>query len=155
MKVKRFVCVLLTCIIMLSGSVPIARAEGAPCETIIWLEDLEWEWVDPTKVEHIEADIALQTTDTINYVFLRHSMGTITEPVALNARSTVTFNCSYSPSPANMDFGVIDTSGRFYFINVKEGSINQAIGISQAGTYQVAIRNNSSQTVRVVGFVDY
>ena len=53
-----------------------------------------------------------------------------------------------------MDFGVIDTSGRFYFINVKEGSINRAIEIGQAGTYQVAVRNNSSQTVRVVGFVD-
>ena len=35
------------------------------------------------------------------------------------------------------------------------GSINQAIEISQAGSYQVAIRNNSSQTVSVTGFVDY
>lgn len=155
MKVKRLMCGFLACVVMLGATIPSARAEEVPREAIIWLEDLKWEWVDPTKVERLETDIALQTTDLINHVFLRYSTGAVTDPTYLNARSTVTFNCSYSPSSVSMDFGVIDTSGRFYFINVKEGSINQTLGISQAGTYQVAIRNNSSQTVRVVGFVDY
>lgn len=75
--------------------------------------------------------------------------------IDFNADDTVSFNCSYSPSSASMDFGVIASSGQFYYINVKGGSISQAIRINQAGSYAVAIRNNSSQTVRVVGFVDY
>ena len=50
---------------------------------------------------------------------------------------------------------MIDSDGRFYYISVKEGSFNQAIRISQSGSYTVAIRNNSSQTVCVVGFVNY
>ncbi len=54
-----------------------------------------------------------------------------------------------------MDFGVIASDGKFYSINVKGGSINQTLGIRQAGSYAVAIRNNSSQTVRVIGFVEY
>ncbi len=54
-----------------------------------------------------------------------------------------------------MDFGVIAPDGYFYFLNVEGGSINQSIRVSQSGSYAVAVRNNSSNTVFVVGFVNY
>ena len=71
------------------------------------------------------------------------------------ARQVITINCSYSPASANMDFGVIAPDGYFYFLNVEGGSINQSIRVSQSGSYAVAVRNNSSYTVSVVGFVTY
>ena len=67
----------------------------------------------------------------------------------------IEFTCSYSPSSANVDIGVIAPDSKFYKINGEEGSINKTIKVSQTGSYLVAIRNNSSQTVRVVGFVNY
>ena len=67
----------------------------------------------------------------------------------------MTINCSYSPAFANMDFGVIAPDGYFYFLSVKEGSINRSIAVSQRGGYSMAIRNNSSYIVTVVGFVNY
>lgn len=67
----------------------------------------------------------------------------------------MTINCSYSPASANMDFGVIAPGGYFYFLSVKEGSINRSIVVSQQGSYSLAIRNNISHIVTVVGFVTY
>lgn len=149
---KRFLCVLLVYTVAISF-LPVS-AKAADME-VIRLEDLKWEWVNLEAVECWEADIALQTTDSINRTISTHSIGSVVSSRFFAAGSVITFNCSYSPSSANMDFGVIDSNGRFYYTNVKEGSINQTIRISQAGSYQVAIRNNSSQTVSVVGFVEY
>ncbi|MCI8840230.1 MAG: hypothetical protein HFF24_07875 [Oscillospiraceae bacterium] len=50
---------------------------------------------------------------------------------------------------------LIAPDGYFYFLNVEGGSINQSIRVSQSGSYAVAVRNNSSYTVSVVGFVTY
>ena len=77
------------------------------------------------------------------------------DKISLAARQVITINCSYSPASANMDFGVIAPDGYFYFLNVEGGSINQSIRVSQSGSYAVAVRNNSSHTVTVVGFVNY
>lgn len=155
MKMRQWICVLLACAAILGGVIPPAMAMQQPGETVVWLDDLEWEWIDLSTVEHQEASTLLRARVSADGTYSAHSIYTITQPVSLQARSTVTFNCSYSPSSASMDFGVITSDGKFYPINVKGGSINQTLGISQAGSYQVAIRNNSSQTVSVVGFVEY
>lgn len=155
MKMRRWICALLACATILGGVIPPAMAMRQPDETVVWQDDLEWEWIDLSTVEHQEASTLLRTRVSADGTYSAHSIRAITQPVSLQARSTVTFNCSYSPSSASMDFGVIDSNGRFYYTNVKGGSINQTIRISQAGSYQVAIRNNSSQTVRVVGVVEY
>ena len=73
----------------------------------------------------------------------------------LEIGDTVTINCSYSPASTSMDFGVIAPDGYFYYFNVKGGSINRSILVSQRGSYSVAIRNKSTHTVTVVGFVNY
>ncbi len=147
-------CMLMVCALMLAGIILSAGAAEAPSE-VIWLEDMEWEWVDLSTVSCLQENIAPQTICSIDKAFSENSMYFITQFLSLQADDMVTFNCSYSPSPASVDFGVIASSGKFYSINVKGGSINQAIRISQAGSYAVAVRNNSSQTVRVVGFVEY
>ena len=154
MKTKRLMCMLMACALMLIGANPPAVAAEAPSE-VIWLEDLNWEWIDLSAVDCPQGDIAFLTTDSINIVLAGNSMQSVTPFLSLQANDVVAFNCSYSPSSASLDFGVITSSGKFYSINVKEGSINQAIRINQAGSYAVAVRNNSSQTVRVVGFVEY
>ena len=116
------------------------------------MEDMEWDLLDPSTVIYDGA--APLTTGSVNTDISPFSTKAISQ-ISLKSGDALTFNCSYSPSSASMDFGVITSTGRFYHINVKEGSISQAIRISQDGSYAVAIRNNSSQTVRVVGFVDY
>ncbi len=151
MRIKRLICMLLVCATMICGSFTLAGAVQAPGD-IIWMEDMEWDLLDPSTVIYDGA--APLTTGSVNTDISPFSTKAISQ-ISLKSGDALTFNCSYSPLSASMDFGVITSTGRFYHINVKEGSINQAIRISQDGSYAVAIRNNSSQTVRVVGFVDY
>lgn len=61
----------------------------------------------------------------------------------------------YTPASASMDFGLIDSDGTFYPVRANNGSINQTIRIDLRGNYTFAIRNNSSYTVNVFGFVNY
>ncbi len=151
MRIKRLICMLLVCATMICGSFTLAGAVQAPGD-IIWMEDMEWDLLDPSTVIYDGA--APLTTGSVNTDISPFSTKAISQ-ISLKSGDALTFNCSYSPSSASMDFGVIASSGQFYYINVKGGSISQAIRINQAGSYAVAIRNNSSQTVRVVGFVDY
>lgn len=155
MKTRRLICALLVCVTMFMSIVPPATAVQPSNESIIWLDDLKWEWIDMSAVECPETGAQPRTSVSANGAYPANSIGTITQPISFSAQRIITFHCSYSPSSASMDFGVITPSGRFYYVNVKEGSIEQSLGISQSGSYSVAIRNNSSQTVRVVGFVNY
>ena len=77
------------------------------------------------------------------------------ESFFLEAGETVTINCSYSPASASMDFGLLDSNGSFHYLNATGGSIYKTIQVSQRGSYTLAIRNNSSSSVRVMGFVTY
>lgn len=147
-------CMLMVCTLMLIGVIPHAVAAEASGE-VIWLEDLNWEWIDLSTVDGPQGDFAPQTTDSINIVLAGKTIQAATPFLSLSANDTVAFNCSFSPSSTSLDFGVLSSSGKFYSVNVKGGSIHQAIGINQSGSYAVAVRNNSSQTVRVVGFVNY
>ena len=147
-------CMLMACTLMLIGVITPARAAEAPGE-VISLEDLNWEWVDLPAVEYPEEGILPLTSASTSRQYAPHSISYVTSFMDFDANDVVTFNCSYSPSSASVDFGVIASTGKFYSINVKGGSISRSIGINQAGSYAVAVRNNSSQTVRVVGYVTY
>ncbi len=68
---------------------------------------------------------------------------------------TVTIRATFSPASASMDFGLIDSDGTFYSVRAEDGSINHTIRIDQRGNYIFAIRNNSSYSVHVSGFVNY
>ena len=152
---RRFICAFLVCAVIQGCIAPPVKAAQVPGENVIQLEDLEWEWVDISAVEQWEDGIAPATIDSVNKTMSKHSMGVVVPSRFFEANSIVTFDCSYSPPSASMDFGVITSSGRFYNVNSREGSINQAIRISQSGSYSVAIRNNSAQNVTVIGTVSY
>ena len=73
----------------------------------------------------------------------------------LEAGEIVTIKASYSPFSASVDFGLIAPDGLFHFINVTNGSIDESIEVDERGTYTLAIRNNSSKTVNVSGYINY
>lgn len=73
----------------------------------------------------------------------------------LEAGETVSISAVYTPEDASMDFGLVDPNGVFHFFNVTDGSIDKTIQVNENGNYTFAVRNNSSQTVTVTGFVKY
>lgn len=74
--------------------------------------------------------------------------------LSLEAGDTVRINASYSPD-GSVDFGLVDEDGVFHYINVKNGSIDKTIRISERGKYKFQVKNNSSVAVKVCGFVRY
>lgn len=73
----------------------------------------------------------------------------------LEAGETVEIKATYSPFSANVDFGLIAPDGLFYSVNVTDGSVDQVIEIVERGNYTLAVRNNSSTTISVSGYVNY
>lgn len=73
----------------------------------------------------------------------------------LEAGEIVTIKASYSPFSAKVDFGLIDSSGRFHYVTVKNGSVDEAVTVTERGDYTFAVRNNSSYAVNVSGYVNY
>ena len=71
------------------------------------------------------------------------------------AGETVTINATYSPSSADIDFGLIDKNGIFHYLKGENGAFNKKIEIPENGTYTFAVRNNSDVSVNVTGFVKY
>lgn len=74
---------------------------------------------------------------------------------SLEAGEEVAIRASYSPASASVDFGIIAPNGLFYSVNVTDGTIDYTFEVDQRGSYTLAVRNNSSQTVSVSGYVDY
>lgn len=74
---------------------------------------------------------------------------------SMEAGEEVTVNASYSPRSASLDFGLIAPDGLFYSVNRTDGSVNYTFEIDERGSYTLAVRNNSSNSVSVVGFVNY
>ena len=111
MRIKRLICMLLVCATMICGSFTLAGAVQAPGD-IIWMEDMEWDLLDPSTVIYDGA--APLTTGSVNTDISPFSTKAISQ-ISLKSGDALTFNCSYSPSSASMDFGVIASSGQFYY----------------------------------------
>ena len=155
MGMKRFVALFLACAIAMGALSLTATAETGHYEdNALQMEDMKREMIDVSKVEVLE-ESSIRATGSLNSDIPANTLAVSDIKFSLEVGETVTINCSYSPASANMDFGVIAPDGYFYSFNVKGGSINQSIRVSQSGSYAVAVRNNSSYTVSVVGFVTY
>lgn len=120
---------------------------------VLFAEDMNCELVDTADMEVLDETVT-RATGSINSEVPANKTAVSGKQLPLEIGETVTINCSYSPASASMDFGVIAPDGYFYFENVKGGSINKSMMVSQRGNYVVAIRNNSSNSVRVVGFIE-
>ena len=143
---KSLACVAAICCL---GATAWAADSAVPLETLGHKTPGIVEPADPTGGVSARASGSFGTTISAN------STVTVGDALSLDAGETVEFDCTYSPSSASMDFGLVAPNGRFYYINVTGGSINKAIQIEERGTYTVAIMNNSSSKVTVTGTVRY
>ena len=91
----------------------------------------------------------------LNYSIPANTLQPIGGTFSLEAKDKISYDCTYSPSFASMDFGYIGPDGKFHYINCTDGSIDQSIQVSRTGEYQLAVRNNESYAVTVNGTVKY
>ncbi len=135
MRLKKYFCLLLACLTIFGCiSTPAAAAD---------LGEQETEITERRATGKFDFEIPAKTMMKANSSF------------PLDYGETVTITASYAPASASMDFGLIDSDGTFYPVRASNGSINQTIKIDLKGTYVFAIRNNSSYSVSVSGFVNY
>lgn len=56
---------------------------------------------------------------------------------------------------ASAVFGLVDSDGIFHYLRASNGTFDKTIKIEERGNYIFAVRNNSSSSVSVSGFVNY
>ena len=99
--------------------------------------------------------IVLRASGQFSVTIPANKIGSADMQFSLAAGERVTINASYFPTDAMVDFGLVDSDDIFHYVSASNGTINQTIRISEQGNYIFAIRNNSSYTVSVSGFVNY
>ena len=73
----------------------------------------------------------------------------------LEAGEKVTINATFSPPSADVSFGLVGPDNIFRYLNGENGNCEAVITVSERGYYTFAVRNNSSVTVAVSGFITY
>lgn len=74
--------------------------------------------------------------------------------VPLAGEEIVHFNAPFVPKVASVDFGILDSNNTFIYITASKGSVNGGITIAENGWYTPAIRNNSTNSVFVSGYIE-
>ncbi|MBS5549810.1 MAG: hypothetical protein KHX40_11560 [Oscillospiraceae bacterium] len=153
MKFTKYIAFMLLCTIMLNGmGIPAAAQENTAI-----LEN-EHVVVEFPNIEEDSFDVSNNTTRATNRFDWSIPSGVTKKAntaFSLDADETVTINCTFSPRNSDVDFGLIAPNGRFYYTNADGGSFNNSIRVNETGKYYLAIRNNSDQTIQVMGFVYY
>lgn len=119
------------------------------------LYHLQHEKLDKDAIISKDSVITSRASGSINMNVPGNSIFTANQTFPLEVGEKIIISASYSPKFASMDFGIISADNMFYFITISNGSINKSIEISERGNYIFAVRNNSSDTVTVTGFVEY
>jgi len=135
MKIKKFFCLMLALVVVVScfgGSA--AAAEVAP-----YADDF----------------LTVRATGKFDMEVPANSAVKADSSFPLEVGEVVTIKATYSPFSASVDFGLIAPDGLFYGLNTTTGSFDKAIKVSQRGHYYFAVRNNSSETISVSGYVNY
>lgn len=132
MKMKKVLCTMLSVIVLMFALGTSASAETISDEQIM-----------------VRATGKFSTEIPANTAFKANSS------FSLEAGEVVTIKASYTPFSASVDFGLIAPDGLFYGINTTTGSFDKSIEVDQRGSYTLAIRNNSSSTISVSGYVNY
>ena len=151
---KRIITLLMACVILCVGlAVP---ANAVDRNNAVSIHELTREPAEVSSLLDDEGGFGERAFGTVR---VDVPAGTIakakSQSFSLETGETVRINCSYSPESASVDFGLIAPDGYFYYERVTGGDINKAIQVDERGTYILAVRNNSSDTVSVVGFVHY
>lgn len=100
--------------------------------------------------------IITQATGQFEETIPAHSIMPLgSNSVPLASGEIVTYDCTYTPKLASVDFGFIAPDGYFYGISGSKGRINRGIRVSEPGSYTLAILNDSDEAVTVKGTVNY
>lgn len=147
---KRFCGLLVTCSVLLTG---ICMPAGAVKVTedigdLSCLSSTEWQMNEVSI-------ISSRATGKVDFTLSAKKTAIVGDRFSLSPGETVTINCSYSPSWADLDFGLVTPDGSFFYVNTTTGSINKTIEVEDWGEYNFAVQNNSAVDVSVVGFVNY
>lgn len=126
-----------------------SRNVGASQGAAVPLEDLNFS--TPGEVQLIQT----RATESVTWTIGAGKTSKASTAFPMEAGETVTFNCAYSPRTAAVDFGLIAPDGKFYYLSGSNGNIDQSLRIPERGDYYVAIRNRSTASVEVLGFVNY
>lgn len=117
---------------------------------------------DEAHITNLECDVILaeaesttRATGPFDVEIAGNSIAKTDTAFSVEAGEAITIDASYSPKSASVDFGLIAPDGLFHYVNTKTGAIHKTIRVDEQGYYTFAIRNNSSDTVRVLGFVNY
>ena len=106
--------------------------------------------IAPKNVEHRDRVIELS---------LERASGsfnmTVPAKSILRADKSFPFKATYSPFSASVDFGLVDGNGKFHYLTVSNGTFDKTIKVDTRGNYVFAVRNNSSQSISVSGYVKY
>lgn len=132
MEIRRIWAILLSCTLVISASTFSSRA-----------------------AEPVNGTAVPFAVGTIYQRIEPQGMIRIKTKLTLDAGDKVTFDCSYVPTSASIDFGIVDSNNRFYKLNCTDGSIDQAIDVIKRGQYTVVIRNNEKYEVTVSGDIHY
>lgn len=139
MWLKKVVCIVLSCLFAVGTITLPANAEE---ETAV-LSETEFDLAIPLATNSFSMTVAAESLVAANSSF------------SLMVGETVTIKASYAPFTASVDFGLLDSDGVFHYFNVTNGSIDKTIEISTSGQYTLVVRNNSTDEVKVSGFVNY
>ena len=134
MKLKNFLCMMLTLVVFTSCFGVSAAAAMAPGS---------------------DAPITVFATGKFSMDVPGNTAVKAGSSFPLEVGEVVTIKATYSPFSASVDFGLIAPDGLFYGLNTTTGSFDKAIEVNQRGYYTLAVRNNSSSTISVSGYVNY
>lgn len=133
-NMKKLLCIMLICMVTVSGFMPSVEAVST----------------EPEAMELVErAANQFRVTVPGNTLYVASSS------FFMNAEQSVTINASYSLKTASVDFGLIGPDGLFYYESAKDGNVKVVFDIKDAGSYTLAIRNNSSSEISVSGYVNH
>lgn len=133
MKLKRLGSVLLACLVVFSFAAAPAQAAEAPDSS----------------------SVVMRATGRLNHTIPKNSVMPIGTEFYLEKGDKITFDCTYTPKSASVDFGYIDSDYAFHYLDCASGSIYEAISVPKSGQYILAIRNNEDYAVTVKGTIKY
>ena len=115
--------------------------------------------VDATAIEAMPSEndsfVVMRASGRFNMEVDGNSAVKASSSFPLEVGEIVTIKATYSPFSASVEFGLIAPDGLFYGLNANDGSFDEAIEVNQRGSYTLAVRNNSAETVWVSGVVNY
>lgn len=139
-------------------SVPIDKSNIVAVDAgteVVSIEELPVETVDSVTISENKAGSMTRATKRIEWNIPAGKVMKANTAYFLETDEIVTINCTYSPRTADLDFGFITPDDTFHFTSGSNGSIKVNIQIEDTGKYYFAVRNNTSKTVEVLGYVYY